>query len=124
MTIFASAAVFRRDGKLTFRARRKEASHELTQARKSAARHWTSEIAEPDKLATIYVVYAVGSFVYVSEKTPGKRAWMIHQMTFEMVQDSPHIMACLDELGIDPTAAPPSIPDVLEINGIIYRREI
>lgn len=123
MTMFVSVAVFRRDGRPTFKAPRKEASGIVTQARKSASRFWNNAIQEPDRLNKIVVVSCSGQIINVAESN-GSRRWVEYAMTVSEATKHPHIAACLTELGVDPSKAPPALPDTLEINGIIYRREI
>jgi len=126
--IYASAALFRRDGRQTFKPPRKEASPISTQARKSAARHWANVINEPDRLLKVFTVCQDGALIRVSERAftiqVPPRPWIEKQMTVQEAADQPHLAACLSELGIDPHKAPPPMPDTLEINGILYRREI
>ena len=128
MTLYASAAIFRRDGKNTYRPARKEASQISTQARKSAARHWANVIQDPDRLLKVFTVCQDGALLRVSERMFNgqvpPRPWIERQMTVQEAADHPHLASCLAELGIDPQKSPPPMPDVLEINGVIYRREI
>lgn len=123
MNLFASVALFRREGRMTFKAPRKEASSVVTQARKSASRFWNAAIIEPDKLAKIVVVHCVGQIAHVAENSGGRR-WVEYSLSYSEAAAQPHLAACLGELGIDASKAPPVLPDVLEINGAIYRREI
>lgn len=123
MTLFASAALFRRDGRMTFKAPRKEATPIVTQARKSASRFWRSAIQEPDKLAKIVVVSCHDRTVHIAEHSGGRR-WVEYALPVAEAAQQPHLAACLIELGVDVTKAPPALPDTLEINGVIYRREI
>lgn len=123
MSRFASVALFKRDGNIVFRPARKEASPTKTQARKSASRFWNGNIVEPDKLTRLLVVEMCGQMVDVSERGHA-RNWIEYSLTPAEAAKQAHLAACLGELGIDPAAAPPPMPDVLEINGVIYRREI
>lgn len=125
MTTFASVALFRRDGKMTFRPARREAGTTATQARKSAARHWRNVIAEPDKLITVMTVSVSGNVAAISERrmSSPRQPWLEYSTPLPEITQ-PHVLACISELGIDHTAAPPAMPDVLEINGYIYRRDI
>lgn len=127
MTPFASVALFIRDGRLTFKPPRKEPHDNPTQARKSAARYWNGNIGLPDKLVKIVLVQASGSTVIVSERAMNNgrdRPWIsFHKQAREAFNDA-HLAACLNELGVDPRSTPAVLPDVLEINGAIYRREI
>lgn len=127
MTIFASVALFKRDGAIRYRPPRKEPSDTETQARKSAARYWRGNIAEPDVLSKVVLVSAAGRLVTISERPINAargRPWVTWTAHPLEAAKQPHIAACLAELGVDPAAAPPPMPDTLEINGVIYRREI
>ena len=129
MTTYTSVPLFLRNGQLTFRPPRKEASDSSTHARKAAARFWNGAIQEPDKLSKVFVVRADSRRVIVSERSftaTGNRwnPWLERSMTVAEAEAQPHLAACLAELGLDPAKAPPPMPDVLEINGVIYRREI
>jgi hypothetical protein len=127
MTPFASVAVFRREGKLTFKPPRKEPHENVTQARKSAARFWRGNIAEPDKLAKVVLVQVSGSTVQIAERAANAghdRPWLVYHRQVQEAFGEAHIAACLAELGVDPQVAPAAMPDILEINGVIYRREI
>lgn len=121
--MFVSVALFRRDGRMTFKAPRKEASQIATQARKSASRFWRAAIQEPDKLAKIVVVHCAGNITSVAENVGGRR-WVEYQLTNADAAEQLHLAVCQTELGVDASKAPPPMPDVLEINGIVYRREI
>lgn len=121
MPMFASVALFRRNGQMTYRPPVKRSHENVTQARKSAARLWNDAIRAPDKLHRIIVVARDGKGIHISEKVGG---WTEATMHPAEAAKQPHLAACLKELGIDPNAAPPPMPDVLEINGVIYRREI
>jgi len=123
VTLFASVALFRRDGRMTFKAPRKEASNIVTQARKSASRFWRSSIQEPDKLAKVIVVACQDRTLQIAEHSGGRR-WVEYTLTVAEAALQPHLAACMVELGIDAAKAPPLLPDTLEINGIVYRREI
>lgn len=126
MTPFASVALFRRDGKLTFKAPRKERPQEATQARKAAIRFWRGNLNDDDKLLKVIVLREVDGVLEISERGPGQlrdRAWVSFTIDVAAAHE-PHIAACLRELGIDPQAAPAPMPDVLVINGATYRRDI
>lgn len=123
MILFASVALFRRGGQLTFKAPRKETSAIVTQARKSASRFWNSAITEPDRLAKVIVVTVHDRIAHVAENA-GTRRWVEYQLGLADAAAQPHLAACLVELGVDVAKAPPTLPDVLEINGAVYRREI
>lgn len=127
MTLFASVALFRRGDGIVFKAPRKEAGQDKTQARKSAARYWRGNIVEPDVLTKIILVHTIGPLTVIAERSVSAgrdNPWVEFQRYHADAAKQPHIAACLAELGIDPAAAPPPMPDTLEINGIIYRREI
>ncbi|WP_454618347.1 hypothetical protein [Bradyrhizobium cenepequi] len=127
MTLFASVALFRRDGAIVFKAPRKEPSQDKTQARKSASRFWRGNIAEPDVLTKIIVVQQAGRLIQIAERAVSggqDRPWVEYRLDHAEAIKAPHVAACLAELGVDPASAPPPMPDTLEINGVIYRREI
>ena len=73
MTSFATVALFRRNGQMSFRHPVKQVQDNLTQARKSAARLWQSAIKAPDKLARIIVVHGDAKRIGLSERTPAGR---------------------------------------------------
>jgi hypothetical protein len=123
MTPFASVALFRRDGGTVFKAPRKEPCQDKTQARKAASRFWRGNITEPDVLAKIILVHAAGRMIHISERATAG-GWVNYSLDPTEAAKAPHLAACLAELGIDLASAPPPMPDVLEINGVIYRREI
>lgn len=127
MTLFASVALFKRGNGIVFKAARKEPNPNVTQARKSAARYWTGNIVEPDVLTKIVLVQVTGQLIYVAERATNSgrdRPWVEYHLQHADALKHSHIAACLAELGVDTTAAPPLMPETLEINGIIYRREI
>lgn len=124
MTGYASVAVFKRDGNTVFRAPRREASTEKTQARKSASRFWKGAISAPDKLVKIVVVTRERNHIVVSERRQPGRGWIEFEADAAQISAQTHLSACLAELGIDAASAPAPLPDFLEINGAIYRREI
>jgi len=127
MTPFASVALFRRNGGTVFKAPRKEPSSHKTQARKSASRFWRGNIVEPDVLTKIVLVQHDGRTVHVAERATvagQDRPWVEYRLDADTALKTQHIAACMSELGIDPADVPPPMPDVLEINGVIYRREI
>ncbi|MGJ5032290.1 hypothetical protein ACQR1I_36010 [Bradyrhizobium sp. HKCCYLS2038] len=127
MTPFASVALFRRDGATVFKAPRKEPSGHKTQARKSASRFWRGNIGGADVLTKIVLVQQSGSAIQIAERATVNgqdRPWVEYRLDHAEALKAPHLAACLAELGVDPSAAPPAMPDVLEINGVIYRREI
>ena len=129
MTLFVSVPLFKRAGQMTFRPPRKEVSDSSTHARKTAARFWAAAIREPDKLAKVFVVSANSLKITIAERSftaTGNRwnPWVEYTMTPAEAAAQPHLAVCLAELCIDPAKAPPPLPDVVEINGAIYRREI
>jgi hypothetical protein len=123
LTLFVSVALFSRNGQMTFKRPRKEVNQIVTQARKSASRFWNAAIIEPDRLLKVVVVCCHDGITHVSENTGGRR-WVEYVKPYAEAAEEPHLAACLAELGVDPTKSPPAVPDVLEINGFIYRREI
>lgn len=123
MTAFATTALFRRNGQMTFRQPAKIVLDNLTQARKSAARLWQGAIKAPDKLARIIVVHGDAQRIGLSERTPAGR-WVETFIPATVAAEQPHLAACLRELGIDIEKSPPPLPDVIEINGVIYRRDL
>ena len=123
MTTFATVALFRRAGQMTFRQPVKQVQDNLTQARKSAARLWQGAIKAPDKLARIIVVHGDAQRIGLSERTPAGR-WVETFIPATVAAEQPHLAACLKELGIDLAGSPPPLPEVIEINGILYRRDI
>lgn len=127
MSLFASVALIKRKDGIVFKAPRKEPSNTMTQARKSAARFWNGNIAAPDVLQKIVVVNTTGPHTIISERaTNGGRdqPWVEYRRHHRDAAKLSHVAACLNELGIDLDAAPPPMPETLEINGVIYRREI
>lgn len=128
MTPFASVAIFRRNGKTTFLPPRKEPSAPATQARKSASRYWNNRITGDDTLTKIIMVQATGPMIQIAERAYTSngpaRNWIEYSMSAADAVKQPHLSACLAELGVDPERAPPPMPETLEINGILYRREI
>ena len=124
MTPFASVALYRRDGKTVFKPPRKERPYETTQARKAAQRHWSGLVANGDTLIKVIVLREAGGKLEISERGPGDRTWIEYDAEIAAAAREPHLAACLAELGIDPRAAPPPVPDSLVINGFVYRREI
>lgn len=124
MTPIASVALFQRNGQITFKRARKESSIEVTQARKTAARYWRGNVTAPDRLLSIFTLYVQNGVAHVSERRVGGRyAWIEYPAQVATITQ-PHLLACIAELGVDPQKAPPPMPDTLEINGLIYRREI
>lgn len=127
MAIFVSLALFKRAGQLTYRPPRIEASDSLTQARKAAARFWTANITDPDKIQRVYVLSVDRGLIQVSECKPrdGKaNLWVNYMKQPGELAAEAHMAAGLSELGVDVESAPTPLPDVLEINGVVYRREI
>lgn len=125
--IYASVALFRRNGQTTYRAPRKEPFEQQAQARKAAAKYWRGNIQEPDRLERVVLVNVDRSMVHVAERARNAssgRPWTEHTMQIAQAFEHPHLAACLNEIGVDLESAPAVMPDVLEINGLIYRREI
>lgn len=127
MTLFASVALFKRNSGIVFKAARKEPNPNKTQARKSAARYWTGNIVEPDVLTKIILVQCAGQLIHVAERATNNsrdQPWVEFRLQHAEALKLPHVAACLAELGVDPAAAMPPLPETLEINGVVYRREI
>ena len=124
MTPFASVALFRRNGEIVFKPPRKERPADLTQARKAAARYWTGNTASGDTLTKVILARESAGKLEISEREPRQRAWTSHVVEIAAAIREPHLAAAVDELGIDASAAPPPVPDVLVINGYTYRRDI
>lgn len=129
MTAFASVALFRREGQMTYRMPRKEAPDNETQARKASARYWNGVIRAPDKLVkTVLVRVRPGAadIVDIAERdmTRPRTPWVNFSLYTAEAMKQPHLAACLAELGVDVGALPPPLPDTLEINGAIYVRQI
>lgn len=126
MTPFASVAMFKRAGKTMFLPPRKELVADATQARKAASRYWNNRITGDDVLTRVVLVRASGPLIEISERAytaaGPSRNWLTY--TADAADAVGHIRACLAELGVDPERAPPPMPETLEINGILYRREI
>lgn len=123
MTAFTTTALFRRNGQMTFRQPVKQVQENLTQARKASARLWNGAIKAPDKLVRIVVVHGDAQRIGISERTTAGR-WTETFIPATVAAEQPHLLACLKELGIDPGTVPPPLPDVIEINGVIYRRDL
>jgi len=126
MTPYASTCLFKRDDQLRFRSARRENSTEETQARKSATRFWRNVIKQPDTLEKIVIVrvQAGSPVLEIAERDPVGRSWRLAKMEISLAAEEPHLMSCLEALGVDPKASPPPMPDVMEINGFIYKREL
>lgn len=126
MNVYASTFLFSRGGRPTFRRPRKETQHNETQARKAASRYWLGAIGEDDKPIKVVLAHVIGGVLHVAERSPSARTdkpWQTYRLPIGEVKEA-HLVACLTELGVDPSDAPPPVPDVLEINGVIYRRDI
>lgn len=127
MTPFASVALIRRNGNIVFKPPRKEQPTEATQARKAAMRFWRGGLANGDALVKVIVVREFGGRLHIGERANGgsaEKPWIEYERDIPGAMGEPHLAACVSELGIDPASAPPPMPDVLEINGVVYRREI
>lgn len=123
MTPYASVALFRRNGSVVFKPPRKERPDDITQARKAAFRHWRSSLTGDDTLVKVIVVREFGGVFEIAERIPAERAWREYTASPASITE-PHLAAIMAELGIDREAAPPTVPDVLIINGQTYRRDI
>lgn len=127
MTLYVSLALFRRASQDTFMPPRKEACDSLTQARKAAARYWTNRMTAGDKIQRIYVFSVSRGLIEVSECKPrdGRtNMWVNYMKQPGELAAEGHMAAALAELGVDVDRAPTPLPDVLEVNGVVYRREI
>lgn len=123
MTPFASVALFKRNGTIVFRPARKERPDSATHARKAAMRHWRGMASKGDQLVRVIVAREFDGRLEIAERTPAERAWK--EFNIDIAQaNEPHLAAIMAELGIDRDAAPPTVPDVLVINGHTYRRDI
>lgn len=122
MTPFASVALFRRNGGVAFKPPRKERPADVTQARKAAMRYWAGHHGEA--LIRVFLVREFAGKLEISERGPADALWKGYDREIRGAEAEPHIAACLGELGIDPNASPPPLPDMLNINGFVYRREI
>lgn len=126
-SLFASVALFKRNNGVAFKSPRKETGETVTQARKTAARFWNGNITTPDVLTKIIVVHTIGPLTVISERPANGRrdqAWVEYRRYHRDAAKLPHVAACLAELGVDIDEEPPAMPETLEINGVIYRREI
>ena len=127
MTPYASLALIRRNGAIVFRPPRKERPDDITQARKAAFRYWRSSLTGDDVLVKVIVMREFAGNLEISERGASddiRSPWTQYETNPQAEAKEPHLAACMAELGIDPSATPASVPDVLEINGFIYRREI
>lgn len=125
MPLFASVAMFRRNNGIVFLPPRKEPSDTATQARKSASRFWNGRAVNGDVLVKIALVETMGPLTAIHERDVSRdRPWVAYHRPHAEAAKQSHIAACLAELDIDPAEGPPAMPETLEINGVIYRREI
>ncbi len=127
MTPFASIALIRRDGAIVFKPPRKENPTTATQARKTANRYWRASVTGDDKLMKVIVVREIGGKLEISERAHNSgidKPWLQYEAEIAASSGESHIAACLAELGIDVASAPRAMPDVIEINGRTYRRDI
>lgn len=127
MTPFASVALFKRAGKTNFKPPRKERPTAVTQARKSAIRYWRGNIAGDDVLSRVLVVREFAGSLEISERGPSTgadRPWTTYTVDMAKAAKEPHLAACMREIGISGDDVPVAVPDVLVINGFVYRREI
>ncbi|TIR70166.1 MAG: hypothetical protein E5X15_26510 [Mesorhizobium sp.] len=124
MTPFASVALFRRNNGVVFKPPRKERPEDTTQARKAAMRYWAGHITAPDVLVKVILVREFAGKLEISERGPNDTNWIGYDREIKGAEGEPHIAACMAELGIDASMAMPPLPDVLNINGFVYRREI
>ena len=125
MTPFASVALFKRNGSVVFKPPRKETPPDTTQARKAAIRFWRGRATNGDKLVKVFVVRELGGRLEVSERDDATRGnWRRFVMDFAAASREAHLEAAMSEVGMNADSAPPTVPDVLVINGFTYRRDI
>lgn len=124
MTPFVSAAIVRKSGDVTFRRPRKERPDDATQARKAAARFWNRTHPTGYDLIKLVVLRERSGIIEIAERRTGEIAWTEYTASVAEAYREPHLAACLGEIGIDAQFAPPEVPDVLIINGQVYRRDI
>ena len=124
MTPFCSIALFSRNGSVVFKPPRKERPVDITQARKSAMRHWRGRMKEGEKLLRVVIVREVNGLLEVSECAGRGKPWYQYTHQVSAAISEPHIAAAVNELGVDADKLPPPMPDVIEINGFTYRRDI
>ncbi|MCL4767759.1 MAG: hypothetical protein KJZ80_16145 [Hyphomicrobiaceae bacterium] len=123
MTPYASVALFGRNGDVLFSPPHKERPTNITQARKAAARFWRSNLTAGDTLGSVILVREFAGQMEISERAAGSnRPWLEFTREIAEARQEPHLAACLDVLRVGPGRA--EVPDVLEINGVIYRRDI
>ncbi len=129
MSQYASVALFRRGTALQFKPPRRERHADESQARKAASRYWAGNIQEPDRLTKIMLVRKRpgAAIIDIAERTPSSRRdkpWAVYSLDAAKAFENPALAAALAEIGVSRNAAPAPLPDILEINGVIYRREI
>lgn len=125
MTPFVSVALIRRDGEIVFRRPRKERPEVATQARKAAARFWNRTLGSEDTLVKLIVLRERAGIIEIGERASAEPGpWTEYTASVQEAHREPHLAACLGEIGIDATFAPPEVPDVLVINGHTYRRDL
>ncbi len=127
MTPFLSIALFKRAGAVRFRPPRKEHGASITQARKAASRFWSGTLPDTDTLLKIIVAREIAGRLEISERdmTDGRdKPWVEYSQDVAHAAKEAHLAAILSGMGIDPASAPPPVPDVLIVNGFVYRREI
>lgn len=124
MTPFASVALIKRNGSTVFKPPRKERPSEATQARKAASRFWRGSLAEGDALLKIFVIREVGGRLEIAEHSTQLTGWTRYVSAIQDAAKHSHLAACMGELGIEPGDASPAMPDIIEINGFVYRRDI
>lgn len=124
MTPFCSVALIRRDGEIVFRRPRKERPSIATQARKAAARHWNKALSPGDQLVKLVVLRERDGLIEIAERAPSTTVWADYTASAQEASKSPHLAACLGEIGVTGDFAPPPVPDTLVINGFVYRRDL
>lgn len=122
MTSFASVATFSREGKVVFFPPRLENTNTMTQARKTASRHWVTQGKRGDKLQRIFVVTSEGRAISISEHEPDKRGWKERRLAPREAVKIPYLAAAMNAAGLDASAFEETPPPVLIINGWKYVR--
>lgn len=122
---FASTALIPDDGRLVAAEPRAEIGPSETQARKAASRFWNGPAGVG--AVSILVVERRDASIILHERPAGRRdrrPWRTTPMTIAAARAHPRIRSCLAMLGAPPDQAAAAMPETLEINGIVYRRDI
>ncbi len=123
MTPYASVCLIRRDGGTVFRRPRKERPTDATQARKAAARFWR-RASKDDVILRIVLVRERGGVLEIAERASGERDWNEYTSSAADAMRQPHLAACMAALGVTEGTTPPTVPELLVINGRTYRRDM